>query len=49
LLTRHRVGVTLIELTVMLAIVGILGSSVGLVLLRQQRFYRGTSELISTR
>ena len=32
-----------------MAIVGILGSTVGLLMMRQQRFYRGTSELIATR
>jgi prepilin-type N-terminal cleavage/methylation domain-containing protein len=42
-------GFSLIELTVMLAIVSIIGSTIGLLLMRQQRFYRGTSELITTR
>jgi len=42
-------GFSLIELTVVLAIVGIIGSTIGLLLMRQQRFYRGTSELITTR
>jgi prepilin-type N-terminal cleavage/methylation domain-containing protein len=49
MLTRRPLGVTLIELTVVLAIVGVLGGSVGILLIRQQRFYRGTSELIVTR
>lgn len=49
LLKRQRSGVSLIELTVVLALVGVIGSTIGLVLMRQQRFYRGTSELISTR
>ena len=46
---KPRGAYTLIELTVVLAIVGIVGSTIGLVLSRQQRFYRGTSELITTR
>lgn len=49
MLKRCRSGFSLIELTVVLAIVGILGGSVGVLLMRQQRFYRGTSELIATR
>jgi prepilin-type N-terminal cleavage/methylation domain-containing protein len=42
-------GFSLIELTVVLAIAGIIGGTIGLLLMRQQRFYRGTSELITTR
>ena len=44
-----RRGLTLIELLVVLAITGVVGSAIGTLLMRQQRFYRGTSELITTR
>ncbi|HJQ09656.1 MAG TPA: type II secretion system protein [Gemmatimonadaceae bacterium] len=49
LLIGRRLGFTVIELAVVLAIIGVLGASIGLLLMRQQRFYRGTSELIATR
>jgi prepilin-type N-terminal cleavage/methylation domain-containing protein len=42
-------GVTLVEVAVVLALVGLLGSAIGLTLLRQQRFYRGTAELLHAR
>jgi prepilin-type N-terminal cleavage/methylation domain-containing protein len=47
--TPARRGVTLTELAVVLALVGLLGSAIGITLLRQQRFYRGTTELLHAR
>ena len=44
-----RIGVTLAELIVVLATIGLLGSTIGLTLIRQQRFYRGTTELLDAR
>lgn len=40
---------TLIELAVVLALVGIVGGAIGTTLVRQQRFYRGAGELLSAR
>jgi type II secretory pathway pseudopilin PulG len=42
-------GVTLAELVVVVALIGLLGSAIGVTLLRQQRFYRGTAELLHAR
>ncbi len=42
-------GFTLIELAVVLVILGVVGSAIGVTLLRQQRFYRGATELLSAR
>lgn len=42
-------GFTLIELTVVLGILGIIGGAIGMTLMRQQRFYRGASELLYAR
>ena len=42
-------GWVLSELVVVLAIVGLVGSLIGATLLRQQRFYRGTTELLRSR
>lgn len=44
---RH--GVTLVEIALVLALIGLLGSAIGLTLTRQQRFYRGTTELLQAR
>jgi len=46
---RSPRGVTLIELAVVLALLGIVGSIIGTCLLRQQRFYRGAGELLGAR
>jgi len=46
---RARAAFTLIELTVVLAIVGVSGAAMGMLLLRQQRFYRGANELLHAR
>src|SRR2546423_12892821 len=44
-----RRGFTILELAVVLGILGLVGSAVGMTLLRQQRFYRGASELLYAR
>jgi prepilin-type N-terminal cleavage/methylation domain-containing protein len=46
---RARGAFTLIELAVVLAILGVSGAAMGMLLLRQQRFYRGASELLYAR
>lgn len=46
---RRRRGFTLTELAVVLAILGVVGSAIGLTLLRQQRFYRRATELLHAR
>jgi type II secretory pathway pseudopilin PulG len=47
--SRRRTGVTLAEIAVVLAVMGVLGSAIGLTLVRQQRFYRGATELLHAR
>ncbi len=47
--SKAREGVTLVEIAVVLALIGVLGGAVGLTLLRQQRFYRGTTETLHAR
>ena len=42
-------GFTLIELAAVLSILGVAGAAIGMTLLRQQRFYRGASELMYAR
>ena len=44
-----RIGLTLAEIAVVLALTGVVGSAIGLTLIRQQRFYRGTTELLHAR
>ena len=44
-----RRGFTLIELLIALVLVGIVGASVVTVLMKQQRFYRATGDLVETR
>jgi prepilin-type N-terminal cleavage/methylation domain-containing protein len=48
-LLSARLGFTLLELAMVLGILGVVGSAIGLTLLRQQRFYRGTEELVGAR
>ncbi len=44
-----RNGFTVAEIAVVLVLLGALGSMVGLTLMRQQRFYRSTTELLQAR
>jgi type II secretory pathway pseudopilin PulG len=44
-----RGGITLIELVVVLILIGLVGATIGRTLIRQQRFYRGTAELLHAR
>ena len=44
-----RLGFTLIELLVVLTVLGVLGGAMGMLLTRQQRFYRGAGELLYAR
>jgi type II secretory pathway pseudopilin PulG len=44
-----RGGITLIELVVVLVLIGLVGTTIGRTLIRQQRFYRGTAELLHAR
>ena len=48
---RHsgRSGATLVEIILALVLIGVVGTAIGHTLLRQQRFYRGTSELLHAR
>ena len=44
-----RYGVTIAELAVVLVLIGVIGSTIGLSLVRQQRFYRSATELLRAR
>ena len=46
---QARRGFTLSEIIVVLALLGVLGSAIGLTLIRQQRFYRSTGEVLQAR
>ena len=46
---KNSSGFTLIELVVVLALLGIIGGAVAITLVRQQRFYRGASEMLYAR
>jgi type II secretory pathway pseudopilin PulG len=48
-LTRKARAFTLLELAVVLATLGVAGAAMGMLLVRQQRFYRGASELLYAR
>lgn len=48
-LNSLRRAFTLIELAVVLSILGVAGAAMGMLLLRQQRFFRGESELMYAR
>jgi hypothetical protein len=44
-----RRGISFAELIVVLAMLGLIGSMIGLTIVRQQRFYRGAMELLAVR
>lgn len=44
-----RTAFTLIELVVVITLLGVVGAAMGMLLMRQQRFYRGASELLYAR
>lgn len=46
---RRRAGFTLVEILVVLVLMGVFAAAVGKLLLRQQRFFNSTSQLIQTR
>ena len=45
----RRKGVSLIEVIVVLVLIGVVSGAIGNTLVRQQRFYRGTAELLQAR
>jgi prepilin-type N-terminal cleavage/methylation domain-containing protein len=48
-MSHARRGLSLVELTVVLALLGLIGAMIGSTMVRQQRFYRGASELLAAR
>jgi type II secretory pathway pseudopilin PulG len=48
-LSHERRGLALVELAVVLALLGLIGTMIGSTLVRQQRFYRGATELLAAR
>ena len=46
---RARRGFTLVELLIVIILLGIVGSAITTVVVRQQRFYRGANEILDTR
>jgi prepilin-type N-terminal cleavage/methylation domain-containing protein len=46
---RGRAGLTLVELMIVVVLLGVVGAGIVTVLLHQQKFYRGTTDLIATR
>jgi len=46
---HDRRGISLAELIVVLAILGLIGAAIGSTIVRQQRFYRGATDLLAAR
>jgi type II secretory pathway pseudopilin PulG len=49
LLIHERRGLSLVELTAVLVLLGLIGIMIGSTMVRQQRFYRGTAQLLAAR
>jgi len=48
-LNHERRGLSLVELAVVLALLGLIGTMIGSTMVRQQRFYRGAAQLLAAR